>query len=123
MKNSYDDIFKYIKENDICSFGISVEILKNKDLNNPNTLIELQEIETRYEDSPNKYSEEIMTYLRQRRGLEKYDTSEDREINKMGKSEVFNDVVSWNNLSGGWDRIIKKWVKEIYGIDLDKLEE
>lgn len=79
----------YLNDNDMGSSGLSLEFLKDE-----NTLIKLKEILYRYENSPNKYSEEIMTYLRQRRGLDKYDISQDEEINKMDKSEVFNDVLS-----------------------------
>lgn len=121
MKNEYADIFGYLKENDIEIASLAVDILKDKDLKDENTLIKLKEILYRYENSPNKYSEEIMTYLRQRRGLDKYDISQDEEINKMDKSEVFNDVLSWNNLVCGWDIVIKKWIKEIYKINLDKI--
>lgn len=84
----------YLNDNDMGSSGLSLEFLKDKDLKDENTLIKLKEILYRYENSPNKYSEEIMTYLRQRRGLDKYDISQDEEINKMDKSEVFNDVLS-----------------------------
>ncbi|KJR69194.1 MULTISPECIES: hypothetical protein [Bacillus] len=70
-----------------------------------------------------KYPISIIQYVRQREGLDKEDDSMDKEILKMSKSEVFRDVLAWNGLLGGWDSIIKNWVKSIYGIDLDDFEK
>jgi hypothetical protein len=70
-----------------------------------------------------KYSVSIIRYLRKRGGLEKDDRSMDKEFLNMSKGEVFKDVLSWNGLLGGWDYTIKDWIREIYKIDLDELEE
>lgn len=72
------------------------------------------------ENNSNKYSEEIMKYLRQREELNKYDFSSDSEINKMSANEVFDNVIKWNGLLGSYSETIKNWVKEIYGVDLNK---
>jgi hypothetical protein len=63
-----------------------------------------------------------MTQLRKRRGLDKWDVSEDNDINNMTNSKVFEDLCGWNGLSGSWDCTIKGWIKEIYNIDLDEIE-
>ncbi len=123
MKNSFVEIREFLDNNNIGCKSYHFKILEEMDLKDDKTISTFREILDRYEDSPNEYSEEIMTYLRQRRGLNKYDTSEDEEINKMDRSEVFEDVLSWNNLVGGWGNTIKEWVKEIYKIDLDKIED
>lgn len=123
MKNSFVEIREFLDNNNIGCKSYHFKILEEMDLKDDKTISTFREILDRYEDSPNEYSEEIMTYLRQRRGLNKYDTSEDEEINKMDKSEAFEDVLSWNNLVGGWGNTIKEWVKEIYKIDLDNYEE
>ncbi|WP_423734358.1 hypothetical protein ACO9S3_08770 [Bacillus velezensis] len=70
-----------------------------------------------------KYPISIIQYVRQREGLDKKDGSMDKEILEMSKSEVFRDVLAWNGFLGGWDHIIKDWIKSIYGIDLDDFEK
>jgi hypothetical protein len=124
MKNEYKDMFKYLEENDLGVSSLNISLVENRDLNDPNTLIEVKEIIDRYENnSSNKYSEDIMTQLRQRRGLDKYDISEDEEINNMSNDKVFADLFGWNGL-GSWDYTIKNWLKEVYGIELDsEIEE
>jgi hypothetical protein len=123
MKNDYKDIFKYLEENELGVSSLNINLIENRDLGDPNTLIEVKEIIDRYENnSSNKYSEDIMTQLRQRRGLEKYDISEDEEINNMSKDKVFSDLFGWNGL-GSWDYTIKNWIKEVYGVELDSETE
>ena len=68
----------------------------------------------------NKYPEYIMEYLRMREGLEKEDTSMDEEFNKYDVPLVFSEVCKWKGLLGNWDYIIKKWIKDIYKIDVDE---
>lgn len=65
-----------------------------------------------------KYPEYIMKYLRQRRGLDPNDISQDDRIMKMSKEEALNDVASWNGLIN-YGYTIKSWVEQIYGIDLE----
>lgn len=74
------------------------------------------------ENNNNKYSDEIMGYLRQRYRLDKYDFSEDKRLNNLPSDEVFEHVVEWNGLLGGYAETIKNWVKEIYGVDLNEIE-
>ena len=79
----------------------------------------IAEINKRLENNINKYPDYIMEYVRQNLGLDKYDTSEDKDINEMSKSDIFEKVCNWNNLYW-YSEYIKSWVKDIYGIDLDK---
>lgn len=48
--------------------------------------------------------------------------SMDRELNELSPNEVFEIVVCWNGLLGGYAETIKDWVNEIYGVDLDKIQ-
>jgi hypothetical protein len=123
MENEYKDMFEYLQKNELGVSSLNISLVKNRDLNDPNTLIEVKEIIDRYENnSSNKYSEDIMIQLRQRRGLEKYDISEDEEINNMNKEKIFEALFGWNGLRG-WDYTIKNWIKEVYGIELDSESE
>ena len=79
----------------------------------------ITEINKRLENNINKYPDYIMEYVRQNLGLDKYDTSEDKDINEMSKSDIFEKVCNWNNLYW-YSEYIKSWIKDIYGIDLDK---
>lgn len=74
------------------------------------------------DNNNNNYSDEIMRYLRQREGLDEYDFSKDEELNQMSSNEVFDNVLKWNGLVGGYSYTIKKWIKEIYGVDLDNIK-
>jgi hypothetical protein len=117
MKNDYKDIFKFLEENDLDATSRNIRVVEEMDLNDGNTVLKAKEIINRYENNPNKYSEDIMTQLRQRRGLDKYDISEDGEINNMSKDDVFYDLFGWNGLRG-WDSTIKEWVEQVYGVKL-----
>ena len=79
----------------------------------------INKIDEQLENNSNKYPDYIMEYVRQNLGLDKYDTSEDKDINEMSKSDIFEKVCNWNNLYW-YSEYIKSWVKDIYGIDLDK---
>ena len=79
----------------------------------------ITEINKKLENNINKYPDYIMEYVRQNLGLDKYDTSEDKDINEMSKSNIFEKVCNWNNLYW-YSEYIKSWIKDIYGIDLDK---
>jgi hypothetical protein len=118
MKNEHKDIFKYLEDNNLGTCSLYIRIIENRDLNDPNTLTQLKEIIERYEDSPNKYPEDMMIQLRQRIGLNEYDTSNDEEINSMSKDEVFENLLGWNGLIG-WDYTIKEWIKQIYNVELE----
>jgi len=62
-----------------------------------------------------------MKYLRQRRGLEENDTEWDDKINDYNSNKAFKEVLEWQGLLGGWDRQIKGYVQDIYGINLDEV--
>ena len=66
-----------------------------------------------------KYPENIMRIVRGSLDLEFDDISRDREIEAMSKQEVFSRVCDWEGLID-YDSTIKSWIKQIYGIDLNK---
>ena len=69
-----------------------------------------------------KYPENIMRMVRGNLDLEFDDTSRDGEIEAMSKQEVFSRVCDWEGLIN-YGSTIKMWIKQIYGIDLNKMEE
>ena len=66
-------------------------------------------------------NDSIMGDLRERKGLERNDSSMDNEILRMSKTEMFAEVCNWNGLIN-FDGIIKNWIEKIYGIDLDNFQ-
>lgn len=44
MENEYKDMFKYLQENDLGVSSLNISLVKNRDLSDPNTLIEVKEI-------------------------------------------------------------------------------
>lgn len=71
----------------------------------------------------NRYPEYIMRYLRQRRGLPPDDTRDDEWLSKFTPAMAFSEVLEWKGFLGGWDTTIKGWILDIFGVDLDDLEE
>ena len=69
-----------------------------------------------------KYPENIMRKVRGNLDLELDDTSRDVEIEGMSKREVFDRVCNWDGLINYGDTIIK-WINQIYGIDLNKIDK
>lgn len=59
----------------------------------------------------------IMEDLRQRRGLEEDDTSEDQEILEMSGYEFFSEWLRWQGILGYEDSILNA-IKAAFGIDL-----
>jgi len=68
--------------------------------------------------APKTYSKEIMEALRQRRGLEPSDISEDADIMSMAKQDAFNEYCQWNGLFGGYGYSLLNVVENIYDINL-----
>lgn len=64
----------------------------------------------------------ILQYLRLRLGLDENDSSKDKMILQWPPKNVFSNVLMWNGLFGGCDNLIKGWIKDIYGVELDNLE-
>ena len=64
------------------------------------------------------YSENIMQKVREYLGLEPYDTSRDAEINSLTKNEVFGKVLIWEGIIG-YEYQIKRWIEDIYGVQLN----
>jgi hypothetical protein len=65
-----------------------------------------------------KYPEYIMESLRQRRGLDEDDTSQDERISIMSKQRVLEEVCNWEGLIN-YGGTIRGWVESIYGIKLE----
>lgn len=63
------------------------------------------------------YPDNIMAKVRQKLGLEEYDTSKDEEINNMSHDEVFRKCLEWEGIIG-FEYNIKNWVQVIYGVEL-----
>lgn len=99
--------------------------LTDNELFDENKILEkisiIQKHQIRIENNPNKYSEDVMEYVRQRWGLKKYDDSKDKEINQLSPNEVLEHVCNWNGLLG-YSNMIKSWIRDIYKLDLDNLE-
>lgn len=68
----------------------------------------------------NRYPEYIMCMLRQRQRLDENDTSKDSVINTYTPNEAFEEVCNWEGLIN-YAYTIKKWIRDIYNIDLDEL--
>lgn len=66
------------------------------------------------------YPENILRLVRQNLDLEKIDTSMDEEINNMSRNEVLDRVCEWEGLIG-YSEVIREWIKDIYGVDLDRM--
>ena len=64
-----------------------------------------------------KYPNHIMARVRQKLGLEEYDTSKDSQINGMSKDEVFRACLEWEGIIG-YEWNIRNWVEEIFGVKL-----
>lgn len=73
------------------------------------------------QDATDRYPEYILRYLRQRKGLEEDDTHLDDKFQSMSPDHVFSEVLEWEGLLGGWDRQIKGWIHDIYGVDIDEM--
>ena len=65
------------------------------------------------------YPENILRLVRQNLDIEPTDTSMDEEINAMSRNEVLDRVCEWEGLIG-YGRVIREWIKDIYGVDLDR---
>lgn len=63
------------------------------------------------------YPNYIMEKVRQRLGLEPYNTSRDEDINNMSRDEVFQHCLYWEGIIG-YENTIKSWIKDIYGVEL-----
>ena len=67
------------------------------------------------------YPEYIMEKLRQRRGLEEDDISEDEDIMAMSPDVAFDSCRAWEGLLGHGPSI-SAWIEDIYNIELSDFE-
>lgn len=58
-----------------------------------------------------KFTEHIRNILKER-------GNSDTGIAAMTPNEAFREVLEWEGLCG-YDRAIKRWIKDIYGIEVD----
>ena len=79
----------------------------------------IRDYENHAENNHSKYSDEIMQAVRQNVGMERFDYSEDENLERLSPDKIFECVLHWNGLLGGYSEVIKSWVKEIYGVDLN----
>lgn len=70
----------------------------------------------------NKFPEHIMKKLRKRIGLGENNTSEDNFLSEYSSSQAFSEILKWDGLLGNWDKEIKRYVRDIYNIDLDGIK-
>lgn len=68
------------------------------------------------------YPEGIIRLLRSCKWLDEDDTHLDDYFQSMSPSHVFSKVLEYNGLLVDWDYTIKGWIKDIYDIDLDAVE-
>lgn len=64
------------------------------------------------------YPNYIMEKVRQRLGLESWDTSQDEDINSMTHMSVFDHCLNWEGMIG-YTLQIMDWVQDIYGVSLE----
>ncbi len=64
------------------------------------------------------YPAYIMEKVRQRLGLESWDTKSDSEINAMSHDTVFTHCLAWEGIIG-YEYQIRDWVSVIYGVTLE----
>ena len=60
-----------------------------------------------------KFSDSIMTRLRQRRGLDPKDTSMDDELMNMSPEEMFEELLVWEGIFG-YSQCILDWMNELF---------
>lgn len=63
------------------------------------------------------YNEAILERVRQRLGLEPWDTTRDSEIEGMSRDSVFHHVLEWEGIIG-YDYQIRNWIEDIYGVNV-----
>lgn len=72
------------------------------------------------EPAQKTYNKKVMEALRQRRGLEPRDASDDADIMSMAKQDVFNEYCQWKGLLGGYGYSLLNVVENIYDINLQQ---
>ena len=72
------------------------------------------------EPAQKTYNKEVMEALRQCRGLEPCDTSQDSDIMSMAKQDAFNEYCRWNGILGGYGYLLLNVVEDIYDINLQQ---
>lgn len=68
------------------------------------------------------YPEYILKKLRLSFGYDENDTFHDEWFNTISKRQVFQCILEWEGLIGGWDGIIFGYIESIYGINLNDMD-
>ncbi|QUH21833.1 hypothetical protein [Alkaliphilus sp. B6464] len=121
-----ENIFTILERNNLSCDGFNYGLYEefSKTIESETEIIhKITEYNNYAKNNNNKYSDEIMQYLRQRNELNKFDFSQDKELNELSSNKVFEEIVKWNGLLGCYSETIKSWVKEIYGVDLNEIEK
>ena len=66
------------------------------------------------------YNQRIMEALRQRRELDANDISQDTEIMRMAKQDVFNEYCQWEGLLDGYGYDLLNIIEDVYDINLQQ---
>ena len=64
-----------------------------------------------------KYSERVMQNVRENMGLEPDNTSRDKDIESLGRHEVFDIFLVWEGIIGYTNKI-KDAISDIYNVNL-----
>lgn len=67
-----------------------------------------------------KYNDNIMKCLRQRRGLDENDITEDEDIMKVSKQDSFAEYCRWNGLLGNYGYELLNVIEDIYDVNLQQ---
>ena len=107
-------------ENDFYT-SVYYKHFKDKDLSAKKKVQECNQYPKVAINSNNRYPENIMLILRQDEGLKDLDFSKDEELNQLSPNEVFEKVMVWEDMQEEM-KYIKKWIKDIYNIDLNGIK-
>ena len=123
----FNKVTEICKENDLGHGSVRdhemFEKLKDAELNDPEKIAKIvTDIKAYYEyESRNKkYPNYIYEAVRQNLGVDKYDFSVDCKIDEMSHDEVLLRICIWKSIPG-FDITIKKWIRDIYGTQLQSI--
>ena len=78
--------------------------------------------ESMEEENPNLIPWGVIYALRQRKRLNKYDSTMDIKLLNTSPNKIMSEYLEWNGLMGWWDHI-KSNINLIYEIDLDEIKQ
>lgn len=108
-----------------CSTCDELDKLSSADLYNKEKLdeavLKIVAYYDRLENSKFRYPENIMATIRLYHGMDNMDTSRDEEFGSYTPNEVFEIVTAYAGLKS-FSYVIKNWINNIYGVNLDSVE-